>query len=366
MDEIPGADLRTQYHNIKSQIDTAIARVLERGYFILGEEVAGFEAEFADFIGASDTVGLGSGTDALELALRACEIQPGDEVISVANTSGATITAIIQAGGCPVLVDVDPLRFTIDPERIESAITPLTRAIVPVHLYGCPADLAPILEIARRHDLWVIEDCAQAHGAFYGERRVGAWGDIGAFSFYPTKNLGAFGDGGAIVTSNPKLAERVRLLRQYGWEQRNISILMGTNSRLDELQAAILRAKLPYLEQWNARRQHLAGIYHERLSGAGIILPHQPEHSAHVYHQYVIRSPQRDELRAQLSQAGVHTQVLYPVPIHLQPAFQNLGCRNGDLPVTERLMQEILSLPVYPELEDEAVERISQAVVLNC
>lgn len=363
MDEIPGVDLRTQYHSIKGQIDAAIARVLERGYFVLGEEVAQFESEFAQWIGTTYAVGVSSGTDALELALRACGIQAGDEVITAANTAGATVAAIVQAGGRPVLVDVDPFRFTIDPERILSAITPRTRALIPVHLYGCPADLTPILEIARRHDIRVVEDCAQAHGALYRGRRVGAWGDAGAFSFYPTKNLGACGDGGAVVTSNPKLAEKVRLLRQYGWEQRNISTLVGTNSRLDELQAAILRVKLPYLEQWNARRQYLAGLYHEWLSAVAIILPHQPEQTTHVYHQYVICSQHRDDLRTQLSQARIQTQILYPVPIHLQPAFHNLGYRLGDFPVAERLAQEILSLPVYPELDDAAIRRISHVIL---
>jgi dTDP-4-amino-4,6-dideoxygalactose transaminase len=365
MDEIPSLDLRAQYQSIKSEIDNAIARVLERGFFILGEEVTLFELEFARYIRCSHAVGVGNGTDAIELALRACEIQPGDEVITAANTAVATVAAIELAGARPVLVDVDPLRYTIDPELVLPAITPRTRAIIPVHLYGCPADIVPLLAIARQNDLLLIEDCAQAHGALYEKRRVGSWGDAAAFSFYPTKNLGAFGDAGAIVTSNPHIAEKARLIRQYGWRERYISIYKGTNSRLDDMQAAILRVKLNHLERWNARRRYLAGLYYEGLSQSNVFLPRQPEKTYHVYHQYVIRCQNRDYLRERLKAANIQTQILYPVPIHMQPAFIDLGYHAGDFPITERLASEILSLPLYPEMDEASISRICQTIVEN-
>ncbi|RME35204.1 MAG: DegT/DnrJ/EryC1/StrS family aminotransferase, partial [Thermoflexia bacterium] len=301
---IPVFDLTRQYAGLKEEIDAAIGRVLARGRFILGEEVATFEEEFAAACGVACAVGVASGTDALHLALRACGIGPGDEVITVSHTAVATVAAIELAGARPVLVDVDPRRYTMDPARVEERITPRTRAILPVHLYGCPADLAPLLEMARRYGLLLIEDCAQAHGARYRGRPVGSWGEIAAFSFYPTKNLGAFGDGGAVVTNDPTLAERVRLLREYGWARRYISHLRGTNSRLDELQAAVLRVKLRYLESWNARRREIAALYRELLSEGvarwGLVLPEEPPDARHVYHLYVVRTPHRDALREHL------------------------------------------------------------------
>lgn len=362
MDGIPIVDLRAQYHSIRAEVDEAIARVLERGNFVLGEETAAFEREFAGYIGAAHAVGVASGTSALQLALLACGIGNGDEVIAPSHTAVATVAAIETTGARPVLVDIDLPRFTLDPQRVAPAITPRTRAVVPVHLYGCPADLAPILQLAQQHNLFVIEDCAQAHGALYRDKKAGNWGHIAAFSFYPTKNLGADGDGGAVVTNDPALAERVRLLRQYGWRERFISVVKGINSRLDEIQAAILRVKLRRLDQWNARRRELAGLYNQLLSDTGLVLPLQPKDAAHVFHQYVIRHPQRERLRAFLKENGIQTLVHYPVPVHLQPAYHDLGYSPGSLPSSELAAAQVLSLPVHPELDDEAVKRVSRVI----
>ncbi|MCX8067101.1 MAG: DegT/DnrJ/EryC1/StrS family aminotransferase [Anaerolineae bacterium] len=362
---IPSFDLTRQYVSLKEEIDAAIARVLARGRFILGEEVTAFEQEFAAACGVAHAVGVASGTDALYLALRACGIGPGDEVITVSHTAVATVAAIELAGARPVLVDVDPRRYTMDPAKVEERITPRTRALLPVHLYGCPADMAPLLEIARRYGLFLIEDCAQAHGAYYRGRPVGSWGDIAAFSFYPTKNLGAFGDGGAVVTNDSTLARRVQLLREYGWARRYVSHIRGTNSRLDEIQAAVLRVKLRHLEAWNERRRQIAALYSEYLAEAtrwGLVLPGEPENAHHVYHLYVVRHPQRDALQAFLRERGIGTLVHYPVPVHLQPAYADLGYREGSLPVSEALAREVLSLPMYPELTDEEVQRVAEAV----
>lgn len=363
---IPVFDLRRQYESIREEIQQAIVRVLERGRFILGEEVAAFEHEFVAFCGVAYAVGVGSGTEALQLALRACGIGPGDEIITVSHTAVATVAAIEMAGARPVLVDVDPRRYTIDPAKVEEQITASTRAILPVHLYGCPADMVSLLEIARRHHLLVIEDCTQAHGALYKGRPVGSWGDLAAFSFYPTKNLGAYGDGGAVVTHNPVLAERVRLLREYGWAERYVSHIKGMNSRLDEIQAAILRVKLRHLEAWNKRRRQIAAMYQEHLADAasrwGLTLPEEPEGARHVYHLYVVRHPRRDALRRFLEERGIGTLIHYPVPVHLQPAYADLRYREGSLPVTEALSREVLSLPMYPELTDAEVRMVSEAL----
>jgi dTDP-4-amino-4,6-dideoxygalactose transaminase len=357
---IPVLDLKAQYNSLRGEIDDALSRVLERGIFILGEEVGAFEQEFATYCGAPYGIGVASGTDALHLAMLACGIGPGDEVITVSHTSVATVAAIQQAGAKPVLVDIHPAMFTIDPHEVETAITPRTRAILPVHLYGCPADMAPLLEIARRNELLVIEDCAQAHGAMVHDKRVGSWGDMAAFSFYPTKNLGAYGDGGMLVTANAELAERTRLLRQYGWRERYVSSLKGLNSRLDDLQAAVLRVKLKYLDQWNKRRQELAALYTSLLSNSPLVLPSQPEGVSHVYHRYVIRYTYRDGLKAYLDKHGVRTLVHYPVPVHLQPAYGDLGYSPGDLPATEAAASQVLSIPLYPEMSTDMVERVSQ------
>jgi dTDP-3-amino-3,4,6-trideoxy-alpha-D-glucose transaminase len=360
---IPPIDLKRQYASIKDEVEAAVTRVLEGGWYILGEEVTAFEHEFAAYCAVAHAVGVGSGTDALHLALAACGVGSGDEVITVSHTAVATVAAIELAGARPVLVDIDPTCYTLDPDRLEAAITRRTRAVIPVHLYGCPADLGPIMEIAQRHDLFVVEDCAQAHGAAYQGRKVGSWGHVAAFSFYPTKNLGACGDGGMVTTNDPELAERVRLLRQYGWRERYVSNVRGLNSRLDELQAAILRVKLRHLGEWNEGRRRLARLYDERLAGSGVVTPHEPEDAVHVYHLYVVRHPRRDELRASLRGQGIGSLIHYPVPVHLQPAYRDLGYQAGDFPSTEAAAREVLSLPLYPKLREAEVTAVADAVI---
>jgi len=351
-----------QYHAHKAELDAAILRVLDGGWYVLGEETRMFEAEFAAFVGVAHGIGVGSGTEALHIALAACGIEPGDEVITVSHTAVATVAAIELAGAVPVLVDIEPDYYTLDPGRLEAAISERTKAIIPVHLYGQPADLAPILQIARRHGVRVIEDCAQAHGAMYGGRRVGSWGDIACFSFYPTKNLGALGDGGMIVTDDPGLAERARLLREYGWADGRMSLVPGWNSRLDEVQAAALRVKLPYLDADNATRARRAQDYDQALRGTGLGVPRQRSDATHVYHLYVCRCSERNQLQTWLKAGGVGALVHYPVPIHLQPAYQGRLCGSDDLPETERAARHVLSLPIYPELCDADLQCVVAAV----
>lgn len=352
-----------QYLAHQVEIDTQIRRVLDKGWYILGQEVKAFEAEFASYIGVADGIGVGNGTDALHLALAACGIGQGDEVITVSHTAVATVAAIDLVGATPVLVDIDPTFFTLDPRKLERAITPRTKAIIPVHLYGQPADMVPILQIARQHGIKVIEDCAQAHGATYRGRRVGSWGDMACFSFYPTKNLGALGDGGMVVTDDPDLAEKTRLIRQYGWAERYVSHLRGWNSRLDELQAAILRVKLKYLDADNAARANLATIYNQLLADTDLVLPVEDPVSTHVYHLYVVRTTRRDELRAFLKGQAIGALVHYPVPIHLQPAYRGRLLGEHDLPHSERAAQEVLSLPLYPELSEADVKVVVEAIL---
>lgn len=347
----------------REEIDSAVASALSSGYYILGKEVSAFEQEFARYVGVRYGVGVGNGTEALHLAMRACKIGSGDEVITVSHTAVATVAAIELCGAEPVLVDIDPQTFTMDTGQIEAVITSRTRAILPVHLYGHPADMPAIISVARRHGLYVIEDCAQSHGATYQERQTGAWGDIAAFSFYPTKNLGAIGDGGMVVTDNPELAERARLLREYGWRQRNLSEIPGLNSRLDELQAAILRVKLRYLDRENRRRQALAKLYSRLLAGTSLNLPACAPGASHVYHQYVVRSGRRDLLRQFLQGKGVGTLIHYPFPVHRQPAYQGRTRCAGSMENSEMAAKEILSLPVYPELSDEQVRYIAGVIV---
>jgi len=359
---IPFLDLRAQYQSLRGEIDAAIQRVLESGRFILGEEIAAFEREFAEYCGAGYAIGVGSGTEALHLSLLACGVGAGDEVITSAHTSVATVAAIEMTGARPVLVDIDPRRYTLDPELITAAVTNRTRALLPVHLYGCPADMPPLLKVARAHNLFVVEDCAQAHGARYRGQHVGTLGHIGAFSFYPTKNLGAYGNAGAVVTNDPALAERARILRQYGWNPNRVSERKGTNSLLDELQAAVLRVKLQHLESWNARRRELATLYHSLLAGCQLKLPYSPVECEHAYHLFVTRHEKRDALRAFLSAQGIQTLVHFPVPVHFQPAYANLGYREGDFPEAERASREVLSLPLYSEMTDEMVVMISETI----
>jgi dTDP-4-amino-4,6-dideoxygalactose transaminase len=361
---IPQTDPKASYIAHKAEIDTAIAEVLESGWYILGQQVTAFEQEFAAYLGISAVISVANGTDALHLALRACGVGPGDTVITVAHTAVATVAAIELAGAIPFFVDIDPATFTLDPhlltETLKNNSDQRFKALIPVHLYGHPAQLTAILELAKRYDLFVIEDCAQAHGATFQNKTVGTWGDIAAFSFYPTKNLGALGDGGAIATNNPHLAEKARLLREYGWQERYISTCAGTNSRLDELQAAVLRVKLRYLASENARRQEIAALYNVLLAETALNLPQSQADCSHVYHQYVIRSKQRDDLRAFLKANNVGTLIHYPVPIHFQPAYQNrIAIGDGGLGYTEQIAQEIVSLPIYPQLTNEQIQQIA-------
>ncbi len=358
---IPFGDLRLQYRAIKTELDQAVQSVLDNGWFILGKNVSAFEAEFATYCDASYAVGVGNGTDALQLALMACGVGHGDEVITSPLSATFTALAISAAGAVPAFVDIDPQTYNLDPGRLEAAIGSRTKAVVPVHLYGQPADMDPILAIARKHKLRVIEDAAQAHGAAYKGRQAGTLGDAGCFSFYPSKNLGAFGDGGMVVTNDVGIAQRIQMLRNGGQQTRYDHQLLGINSRLDELQAAILRVKLRYLDEWNDRRRHIAALYNALLRESNEVEPPvEVPDVRHVYHLYVIRSRRRDDLRAHLQQQGIQTSVHYPTPIHLQGAYGWCDLRPGSFPVAERCASEVLSLPIYPELTDAQARRVAQ------
>ncbi|MBN2083879.1 MAG: DegT/DnrJ/EryC1/StrS family aminotransferase [Anaerolineales bacterium] len=359
---IPVVDIARQDRSIRPELEAAIGRVIDRSRFILGAEVEAFEQAFAAYCGVAHALGVGSGTDALQVALLACGIGPGDEVITVSHTSPATIAAIELTGAGAVPIDIDPRRFTMDPGRIAAACTPRTRALLPVHLYGQPADLGPILEFAARRGLPVIEDCSQAHGARYREKSVGAWGRIAAFSFYPTKNLGAYGDGGAVVTDDPQLAERARQIRQYGWDAGRVSRRKGINSRLDEIQAAILGVKLRRLEGWNAERRRLASMYDSRLTAKTLTTPYAAPDSIHVYHAYVIRHPRRDALRAHLAQRGISSAIHFSPPVHLHPGFSNLAGFSAGLPESEAAAREVLTLPLFPGMREDELQQVVDAV----
>ena len=359
---IPLVNLRAQYQSIKPEIDAAVLKVLDSTQFILGEEVAAFEREFAHYCRAGESVAVNSGTSALHLALLAAGVGPGDEVITVPFTFVATVAAIRYTGATPILVDVDPTYLTMDPEAIESRITPRTKVLLPVHLYGQPADLDPILAVAKRHGLIVIEDAAQAHGAEYHGRRAGSLADIAAFSFYPGKNLGAYGEGGAAVTSNPEYAQRMRILRDWGQERKYEHRLKGFNYRMDGIQGAILRVKLRYLEQWTESRISRAALYDRLLEGGPVALPTRRPDIRHVYHAYSVRLADRDGCEKALNAQGIHTRIHYPIPVHLQPAHQDLGYGRGDFPETERAASEVLSLPLFPELTDGEVQTVASAV----
>ncbi len=359
---VPFVDLKAQYQTIKSEIEAAISRVVESGRYILGPEVENFEKDFAEYVGARFCVGVNSGTAALQLALMATGVGATDEVIVPANTFFATAETVSTAGARPVFVDADAVAYTIDVSKIENAITPRTRAIIPVHLYGQPADLDPIFEIARRHNLSVIEDAAQAHGAEYKGHRVGALGDVGCFSFYPAKNLGAYGDAGAIVTDDDMVARRIKLLRDHGSDRKYYHEIVGYNFRLETLQAAVLAVKLRHLESWTRLRRRHAAQYHELLKTSSLVLPRELEYARHVYHLYVVQSDRRDELQRKLAAAGVQTGIHYPVPIHLQPAYSSLGYRAGDFPETEKQSQRVLSLPMFAELTDVQINLVAEAL----
>ena len=355
---IPFLDLGAAYRELKPEIDAAVSRVLESGWYILGPEVEAFEADWAAYCEAQHAVGLANGLDALILALRALDIGPGDEVIVPSNTYIATWLAVSGVGATPVPVEPDPATHNIDHTRIEAAITPRTRAILPVHLYGQPADLDPILDIARRHRLRVIEDAAQAHGARYKGQRIGAHGDIVCWSFYPGKNLGALGDAGAITTNDAALAERVALLRNYGSSQKYVNEVAGVNSRLDPIQAAVLKVKLSVLDDWTERRRAVAAAYAEGLTETGLILPHVPDWAEPVWHLYVVRTTERETLQARLSDAGIGTLIHYPIPPHMQAAYAELGIAPDALPLARDLSNEVLSLPMGPQLGLEHVGQI--------
>ncbi len=387
----PFVDLRPQFREIEGEVMDLLARCLQKGEFILGEHVASLEGEFAHYVGVRYGVGVASGTDALHLALLACDIGQGDEVITVANTFIATALAISFTGARPHFIDIDPETYTMDPEKLGEFletgcdIDPGTgnsvdretgrpiKAILPVHLYGFPADMDPILKLASRYGLMVIEDACQAHGSEYftdiGDskskrkgKRAGGIGKAGCFSFYPSKNLGAYGDGGMVVTDDEDLFRRLKMLRVYGQLERDISIMKGLNSRLDEIQAAILRVKLGKLDRWNRIRREKARLYGGALKDSSLVLPREREYGGHVYHLYVVRHKRRDALQAYLKAKGYSTLIHYPVPIHLQEAYRELGYREGDLPITERCAKEVLSLPLYPGMEDSDIEGICELI----
>lgn len=355
-------DLKAQYHSIKSEIDSAIQKVIDNSAFVGGKEVKQFEAEFAAYCEAKACVGVGNGTDAIYLTLRAMGIGPGDEVITVAHTFIATSEAISMTGARPVFVDIKEDTMLMDPALLEQAITPRTKVIMPVHLYGQPCELDAIMKIADRHGLKVIEDAAQAHGARWRGRRVGSIGEAACFSFYPGKNLGAYGDGGAVVSQDEELIERIRMLANHGRLEKYTHKMEGVNSRLDGMQAAILRVKLGHLDEWNESRRRLADYYMERLVFPDLILPVISESAQTVWHLFVVRAAERDRLQAQLKSEGVATGVHYPVPLHEQPAYEHMAILRGSLPITERVAKEVVSLPMYPELTEEHIDSVCSAL----
>ena len=360
--QVPYLDLKAQYQSIKPEIDAAIARVLDNSQFVLGSEVAGFEQEFAAYCGASECIALNSGTSALHLALLAAGVGPGDDVITVPFTFVASVAAILYVGARPILVDIDPRSFTMNPAGIAAAVTPRTKAILPVHLYGQPADMDPILEVAQRNNLVVIEDAAQAHGAKYKGRPVGSLADIACFSFYPTKNLGAYGEGGAVTTSNAEYSRTIRMLRDWGQDRKYHHVLHGFNYRMEGLQGAILRVKLRHLDQWTEARRAAASKYNRLLADCGVDLPTEMPWARHVYHVYTLRSEDRDALQSTLNAEGIQTAVHYALPAHLQPAYSDLGYARGAFPQSEKAAKEVLSLPLYPEITDVQIQKVAQAL----
>lgn len=355
--KIPFVDLHAQYEAVREEVGAAMSATLERGDFILGQALGRFEQEFARYCGVKHALGVGSGTDALRLALEACGVRSGDEVITAANTYIATVEAILDLDAIPVLVDVSPRTYNIDVDAVAAAITSRTRAIVPVHLFGQPADMDPLLDLARAHGLAVVEDACQAHGARYKGKRAGSLGDLGCFSFYPSKNLGAYGDGGIIVTNNDEYASRIAMVRNHGQSEKYHHLVKGLNSRLDTLQAAVLEVKLRYLDEWNASRRWAAGMYRQYLEQAGLAAPAEDRHVEHVYHLFVVTVDRRDELQRYLAQHGIETGIHYPIPIHQQGVYKALR-RDGRYPTVDRLAGQILSLPMFAELTEDQVEHV--------
>jgi dTDP-4-amino-4,6-dideoxygalactose transaminase len=360
--KVPYLDLKAQYRSIKPEIDEAVARVLDSCQFVLGPEVAEFEKDFASYCGTSECIALNSGTSALHLALLAAGVGPGDEVITVPFTFVASVATILYAGAKPVLVDIEPRTFNMNPDALQAAISPRTKAIVPVHLYGHPADMDPILEVARKHNLVVIEDAAQAHGATYKGRSAGRVGDIACFSFYPTKNLGAYGEGGAVTTSNPEYARTIRMLRDWGQDRKYHHLLHGYNYRMEGFQGAILRVKLRHLERWIERRRAIVKTYNEQLAGLDVVRPAEMPWARHVYHLYTLRSDNRDALQADLLNEGIQTGVHYSTPAHLLPAYAHLGYGPNSFPESKKAAREVLSLPLYPELTESQVQTVLDAL----
>lgn len=362
---IPFLDLGAAYRELKSEIDTAVQRVLDSGWYILGPEVEVFESEWADYCGANHAVGLANGLDALVLALRALDVGPGDEVIVPSNTYIATWLAVSSVGATPVPVEPDPTTHNIDSSRIEAAITPATKVILPVHLYGQPVDLDPILALAKKHRLRVVEDAAQAHGARYKRQRIGAHGDIVCWSFYPGKNLGALGDGGAITTNHADLADRIQMLRNYGSRVKYVNEVQGVNSRLDPIQAAVLRVKLKHLDDWTNRRRAIADVYTNELKNSGLILPHVPDWADPVWHLYVVRTTERDALQQRLGTAGVGTLIHYPIPPHMQDAYAALGMTADAFPLARQMADEVLSLPMGPQMDTQNAALVCNFVCVD-
>jgi dTDP-4-amino-4,6-dideoxygalactose transaminase len=360
---IPALDLKAQYKSIESEIKAALFEVLESQHFILGPNVKALEEEVAQYCERSFGVGVASGTDALILALKAADVGPGDEVIVPSFSFIATADAVSLLGAVPVFVDIDPDTFCIQPAQIEERITKRTKAIIPVHIYGHAAEMDPILMLARQHKLMVIEDNAQAIGATYRGKRTASFGDIGCLSFFPSKNLGGFGDGGMVVTNSAEMVSHLRSLRAHGATNKYYTVEQGWNSRLDEIQAAILRVKLRHLESWSAGRRNRAAQYNRLLAGMkGVVIPHVADNCQHVYHQYTVRVHKRDKVQKTLADMGIASTVYYPTPIHLQPIYASLGYKQGDLPETEKAAAEVLSLPIYPELTDEQMEQVAQGL----
>ncbi len=359
---IPPSDVLRQYKLIKSEIDRAISGTLNSGWFILGEKVKRFEEEFASFAGTKYAVGVGSGTEALHIALVACGVKAGDEVVTVPNTAVPTACAITLAGAKPVFVDIDPGTYEMDPLKLEKKITKRTKAIIPVHLFGQSADMDPIMKTAKKHGIAIVEDACQAHGTLYKGKKAGSIGDTGCFSFYPSKNLGCYGDGGMVTTNDKKIYERSMMLRNYGQKTRYVHVEKGFNSRLDEIQAAILSVKLKHLNAWNKRRRELADLYNELLRDADVVTPEEASYGEHIYHLYVIRSKKRDGLMDWLKKNDVGTVIHYPIPIHLQKAYADLKLKKGSFPAAEKAANEILSLPMFPELSEEEVKKVASLI----
>ncbi|HHW02470.1 MAG TPA: DegT/DnrJ/EryC1/StrS family aminotransferase [Thermoanaerobacterales bacterium] len=361
--KIPFLDLKAQYETIKNEIDSAVSEVIQSGHFIMGPNVKQFENEMASYLDVKHAIAVANGTDALILSLDALNIIPGDEVITSPFTFFASAESISRVGAVPVFADIDPKTFNIDPGLVEKKITGKTKAIIPVHIFGQPADMDAMMQIAEKHDLYIIEDACQAIGAQYKGKKAGTIGNTGCFSFFPTKNLGGYGDGGMVITDDDGVAEKIKLLRVHGSSKKYYHSLLGYNSRLDEIQAAVLRVKLKYIDAWNAARREKANLYNKLLKDTPVITPYEAPGSHHVYHLYTILAPERDELQKYLQEKGISTGVYYPLPLHLQEVYKYLGYKKGDLPVAESISEKALSLPLDPEVSEEQIEYVASEII---